>query len=68
MNPDLPTGMNFSKEDADDFVDRVEEVNRQIRDLIDGKVDIHEIDRKEKEMKEKDRLKKLAQEIKQREQ
>jgi myosin-crossreactive antigen len=68
MNPDLPTGMNFSKEDADDFVDRVEEVNRQIRDLIDGKVDIHEIDRKEQEMKEKDRLKKLAQEIKQREQ
>lgn len=57
MNPDFPSSMSYSKEDADDFVDRVEEVNRQIRDLIDGKVDINEIDRKEQELKEKERLK-----------
>ncbi len=57
MNPDIPTGMGYSKEDADDFVDRVEEVNRQIRDLIDGKVDINDIDRKEQELREKERLK-----------
>jgi hypothetical protein len=39
----------FNKEDADDFLDRVDTINKQIRDLIDGKIDVDELDKTEKE-------------------
>jgi hypothetical protein len=54
----IPTA-SYLKEDADDFLDRVDEVNRQIRDLIDGKIDCEELDKKENELKEKERLKQV---------
>jgi len=34
----MPTA-TYLKEEADDFLERVDDVNRQIRDLIDGKID-----------------------------
>lgn len=43
----IPTELPYLKEDADDFLDRVDEVNKQIRDLIDGKIDVTELDQKE---------------------
>jgi hypothetical protein len=54
----IPTA-SYLKEDADDFLDRVDEVNKQIRDLIDGKIDCEELDKKENELKEKERLKQV---------
>jgi tetratricopeptide (TPR) repeat protein len=62
----LPTG-TYLKEDAEDFLDRVNEVNKQIRDLIDGKIECTDLDIKEQELKEKDRLKKVYKEIQERE-
>lgn len=59
--------MGFTKDEADDFVDRVEDVNRQIADLISGKIDIKELEAKENAMLEKERLKKVSLEIKTRE-
>lgn len=58
----IPTS-TYLKEDADDFLDRVDEVNKQIRDLIDGKIDCSDLDLKEKELLEKDRLKRVQKEI-----
>jgi len=58
----IPTS-TYLKEDADDFLDRVDEVNKQIRDLIDGKIDCSDLDLKEKELLEKDRLKRVYKEI-----
>ena len=43
----MPTNLPYLKEDADDFLDRVDEVNKQIRDLIDGKIEVSELDKKE---------------------
>lgn len=64
MIPNIP---GFNKEEADDFLERVTDVHKQINDIISGKVDVAEIDRKEKEMLEKQRLKEVAKEIKQKE-
>ena len=58
----IPTA-SYLKEDADDFLDRVDEVNKQIRDLIDGKIDCDEIDKKEKDLQEKERFKQIQKEI-----
>lgn len=44
---EIPTGLPYLKEEADEFLDRVDEVNKQIRDLIDGKIDVEELDKKE---------------------
>ena len=43
----MPTNLPYLKEDADDFLDRVDEVNKQIRDRIDGKIEVSELDKKE---------------------
>ena len=58
---------SYSKDDADEFVERVDEVTKQIQDLLDDKIDIHELDRKEKEFIEKDRLKIVSAEIRMKE-
>jgi hypothetical protein len=58
--------MGFSKDEADDFLDKVDYVNQQIQDLLSGKVDVMELDKAEKEMQEKDRLKRVASDIKER--
>jgi len=65
--PDFPAGLGYSKDEADDFLDRVDDINKQIQDIISGKVDVKELDRKDKELAEKERLKKVAKEIKERE-
>ena len=65
--PDFPAGLGYSKDEADDFLDRVDDINKQIQDIISGKVDVQELDRKDKELAEKERLKKLSKEIKERE-
>ena len=58
--------MGYMQEEADDFLDKVNDVNKQIADLISGKVDVHELDKVEKEMIEKERLKQVAKEIRER--
>lgn len=62
----MPTA-TYLKEEADDFLERVDDVNRQIRDLIDGKIDCDQLDKKEQEMLEKERLKQVQKEIQERE-
>lgn len=59
--------MGFTKEEADEFVDKVDDVNQQIKDLLEGKVDVFELEKKEQEMKEQERLKQVAKDIKMRE-
>mgnify|MGYP006950265080 CR=1 FL=1 len=39
----------FSKDEADDFLDRVADVQQQIKDILEGKVDVKELDKKDKE-------------------
>jgi len=51
---------HYSKEEADDFLERVTDVQKQIQDILDDKVDLAELDRKEKEAVEKERLKEVA--------
>jgi hypothetical protein len=58
----------YSKEEADDFLERVTDVQKQIQDIMDDKIDIAELDRKEKEQIEKERLKEVSKEIRAREQ
>ena len=56
----IKSKMPYEQSEADDFLDRVSDVQQQVRDIISGKIDVHELDRKEKEAAEKERLKKVA--------
>ena len=42
----------MNSEAADDFLDRVDEISAQVADIISGKVDCDELERKEKEQEE----------------
>lgn len=66
--PTMPTDLGFSKDEADDFLERVDDIQKQVKDILEGKIDVRELERKEKEAEEKERLKKVAKEIKEREQ
>jgi uncharacterized Zn finger protein (UPF0148 family) len=65
--PSFPAGMGFSREEADDFLDKVDDVQKQIKDILEGKVDCVELDKREKDNAEKARLKQVSADIKDRE-
>ncbi len=67
MDSEFPSGLSYSKEEADDFLERVEDVNKQIKDILEGKIDVRDLEKKDKEIAERERLKKVAAEIKARE-
>ena len=52
------------KESVDDFLEKVDDVQRQVQDLIDGKVDPSQFD---KDQAEKERIEKAKLEVKERE-
>jgi len=41
--------MNFDRESADEFLDKAERVQKQVQDILDGKVDMDELEKTEKE-------------------
>lgn len=54
----------YTNEEADEFLEKVDDVNQQIQDIISGKVDCVEADRK---FKEDEKMNKIKAEIKERE-
>jgi hypothetical protein len=58
---------HYTAEEQDEFLEKVDDVQKRINDIMSGKVDIDELDRIEKAAEEKERLKIKAQEIKERE-
>lgn len=52
--------MQYTLDEQDEFLDKIDNVQKQIDDIISGKVDIHELDRQEEAQKEKERLKQVA--------
>lgn len=63
----IKSKMPYDQGEADDFLDKVADVQQQVKDIIAGKIDVQELDRKEKEAAEKERLKQVANEIRHRE-
>ena len=55
---------SYTSEEAADFLSNVEDVHQQVQDILSGKIDVTEMDR---QMKEKEKLAKAKEEIKQRE-
>jgi len=45
--------MKVEDEEFEDFVDRVDEVEKTIKALLDGKIDVESVDRKEQEIRRK---------------
>lgn len=41
----------YNKENADEFLEKANYVSQQVSDILSGKIDVHELDRKEKEKK-----------------
>ena len=54
----------YSREEAEDFLDKVDDIHQQVQDIISGKIDVNEVDRK---FKEQEQLEKARAEIKARE-
>ena len=54
----------YSHDEADDFLEKVDDIHQQVQDIISGKIDVAEVDRK---MAEKEKLDKIKAEIKERE-
>lgn len=43
--------MSYDRENADEFLEKANLVSQQVSDILSGKIDVHELDRKEKEKK-----------------
>ena len=41
--------MNFDRESADEFLDKAERVQKQVQDILDGKIDLDELEKEEKD-------------------
>ena len=54
----------YTHDEAEDFLDKVDNVHQQVQDILSGKIDVHEMDKK---MAEAEKLEKAKEEIKQRE-
>ena len=54
----------YSRDEADDFLDKVDDIHQQVQDIISGKIDCNEADR---QFKEKEKLDKAKAEIAERE-
>ena len=39
---------NYTTDEADDFLERAERVQKEVSDILHGRVDVEEIDRREK--------------------
>ena len=57
----------YTMDEQDEFLDKIDDVQKKIQDIIEGKIDMEELDRQEMEEKERERLKEVAKQIKQRE-
>ena len=55
---------NYHKEDADDFLDKVDDISQRVQDILAGKTDVIE---EEERFHEEARLKKVKKEIRERE-
>ena len=48
-----PSG--YSRQEADDFLSKAEEVNQKVADILSGKIDIEELDKREKDQAYKEK-------------
>ena len=54
----------YTMDEQDEFLDKIDDVQKKIQDIIEGKIDMEELDRQEMEEKERERLKEVAKQIK----
>ena len=55
---------NYSKEEADDFLEKINRISDQVKDIVEGKVDIEALEKIEKDEEEKVMLKERLVEMK----